>query len=344
MNKKILLTAGGTGGHFFPAMAFYEYLQDKGYDPILLTDKRCESYIAENLRFDVKIVDVVRLRKTPIGILKFLISLFFAYLTNVKLLLKERVEYVYSFGGYTSVATLLAAITCRKKIILSEQNIIPGRTNLLFSRFAKYIAFGFSDFSHVPENIKQKLVYTGIPVRKIGQKIQKEREFKITVIGGSQGAHIFSEIMPKILSGLGEDEQIKIELLQQARSEDLEQLEKSYKNMKFSQTIASFFKEANSHIAVSDLIIARAGASTIAELIAYKKFAILIPYKAAKDNHQFFNAKYVENLGLAKTFEEDQVEVEEIRRIIKQGLLGKMKVNLNQKLLDPCHELLLLAN
>lgn len=320
MSKKILITAGGTGGHFFPAIAFYEYLKERKLAPILITDKRCIQYIPDHLKGEVKVIDVRRLSKSPISIVRFLISLTAAFFRNMFTIISRRRRVVYSFGGYTSVAVLLAAIVCKCRIILVEENIIPGRANVLFARFAKQVAFGFSDTSHVPDKLRKKIIVTGIPVRKVKMATRTDEKFTIFIVGGSQGAQIFNDLVPRIMMSLPRELQKKIKLIQQVRSENIKDIDLLYKEKGYDYEIAPFFQRADEIIANSDLIISRSGASTIAEIISADKYALLVPYKKAKDNHQYYNAKYLEQEGVAQVFTEDNLDIERFKRVIESRI------------------------
>lgn len=323
MSKSILINAGGTGGHFFPALVLYRYLKSKNINALLVTDDRCESYIPDDLRAEVRVITVKRFSKNPIKLFKFALSVLCAFYQNLGLILKYKIDVLYCFGGYTSLAPILAAIISFKRIILVEMNIIPGRANLYFAKFAQKIAFAFKDISHFPSKLHNKIEVTGIPVRTVKVKPRDDDYLQIFILGGSQGAQIFSQKIPEILADIPTEIMTKIKIIQQVVPADLKKLEQIYKQRKYHFSASSFYDNANEIMANSDLIISRAGASTLCEIIAYDKNAILFPYPRALDNHQYHNAKYLEKKKKALIVNESNLEVKQVIEKIKESFKAK---------------------
>ena len=317
----ILISGGGTGGHFFPAYSLMEHLKTKKYKVTLTTDERCKKYfLKEHYKDEIEVLEVARLGFSPKKFICFIFSLIGNIVTNIKLIKRNNIMIVVTFGGYTSVAAIIAAIILRKKIILNEQNVIAGRTNKFFAFFATKIASGFKSVKGF-EKYKNKLVITGIPVRDSFSKIikqDKNKQFRILVMGGSQAAEIFSDIIPKILSYLDPKDIKVIKLMQQSRRDKINQLENELISLGVNFHIDEFFYNSSEEIQRANLIITRSGASTIAEIIALRKPAIFIPYPYAKDNHQYYNAKELEQIGVAKLFSQKNVNYRNLAEYITE--------------------------
>ena len=264
MNKKILLVAGGSGGHLFPALSIINSL--KKFNTVLLTDHRAERYV-RNTNINYKRIITARLKFNfffILNLLKLILSIF----QNLIIITKHKPDLVIGFGGYTSIPSLIAAKLLRKKIIIHEQNAVMGKTNRLLSKFADVVATSFTYTKYAPSSA----VHTGIPLRKKG-KIRKiySTKKRIFVVGGSQGAAIFSKIVPSSLEYLSKSLIKKIVIVQQARIEDIKLLKNFYSNLGIKHEVKSFFEDIYFQYYNSDLVISRCGASTLAEIEFFSK-------------------------------------------------------------------------
>jgi UDP-N-acetylglucosamine--N-acetylmuramyl-(pentapeptide) pyrophosphoryl-undecaprenol N-acetylglucosamine transferase len=316
--KNILISAGGTGGHFFPALALFKELKENSYKTHFITDKRCSYYIAEDLKNQITVQKISKFQRSPVQLFIFAFSLGFFVVKNLWFIQKHKIDIVITFGGYQGIAVLIAAFLMRKKIIIHEQNIIAGRTNKLFAKIANVVAVayknqqGFEQFQH-----KQK--FTGIPVRsEFYQQMPNKTsdKFVIFVVGGSQGADFFNKLMFEILAHIDSKRLDQIEIVQQVRAEFINDVKAKYEEIGVSAQIDSFFNDMANRIHSADLVISRSGASTIAELIAARKPAIFIPYSHAMDNHQYYNALELKNIGVAKLYEEKTLVYSEMAQFI----------------------------
>lgn len=303
MRKNILVIAGGTGGHLFPAIATIEELLERGVNCSLLTDDRCVKYLKDHNNLDYFVIKSPR-AKGILGKIKYPILLFFAFVKSLILIVKFKPKLLIGFGGYVSYPTLLMARAMGIKYILHEQNCFLGRVNRLFSSKAQKLCLAFKDTMNVPKKYPaSKIVVTGNPVREsikkiITKKNKDKKSFRILVTGGSQGASFLSEALPEAINLVVKQfPKIKFEIIQQARPEDISTIKAAYNDLNIDATISDFFYNMPSLLADTDLLVGRAGASTIAEVIATSIPSILIPYPYAAEKHQHYNAEMIEKNG-----------------------------------------------
>ncbi len=323
-NNLIVLAAGGTGGHIFPAQAVCGILLKKKYTPLLICDDRTDQFLQQPLseitRYKIlsrKYSDSIFSKLTALCL-----TLISTFLVTFKFI-KAGPKLVIGFGGYPSFPTLLAATVLRIPFIIHEQNAVLGRVNRIFARFAKkvFLTFPNTKFAH-----KKNSIVTGNFVRpeilSAKSSPKKADKIYILVIGGSQGAQIFSEVIPHTICSLPKSLQKKLVITQQARPNLLDSTKLFYKKSTAKVEIKDFFLNIGELLKQADLVICRAGASTIAELIELGKPAIFIPYKHAMDNHQYFNAKYLVDNGAAIMIEESHLSTqklgEEILRLLNK--------------------------
>ncbi len=285
------LACGGTGGHISPALALASNFKNYNLKPIFITDIRGSSLLKTISHYVVisgspseqGLNRIINIFKLFLGILQ---STYFLY--------KSRIKLVIGFGGYTSVPIILAARILNIPSIIHEQNKILGRANKFCSIFCDKVALSFN----LKEgNIKNsKFILTGNPVSKHFEKIRNKsfktnnKEFILLIIGGSQGASIFSKIVPKAIGNLPENLKKKIYIYQQCRENEKKKLVNQYKKLGIKFKVSNYFNKIYKIFEKSDLIIARSGGSTIAEIIASGKPSFLIPLPNSLDNHQKENA------------------------------------------------------
>ena len=330
MRKKVFLVAGGTGGHLFPAIALSEI--DKDFEYYFLLDHRTEKIIKS------KKLNYFKIQSSTIKINLFLpiklIKIIFGFFQSILIFLKYKPDLVIGFGGYTSIPSILAAKFLKIKIIIHEQNAVMGKTNRILSNLTNNIALTFSKTKYA----KNYSVLTGIPIRKIKKKSFKKSKIKrIFIIGGSQGANIFSYLMPKIISNFCDANKKKIFIVQQVRSQDKESTVKIYNQMNIKFLIREFFDDIYYQLNKADLIISRCGASTLAEIELYRKFSILFPLPSAMDNHQYLNAIEFKKNNPCLIFDEKNMEISKISKKIEKSIfitkkLHKIKAKDNERL------------
>jgi UDP-N-acetylglucosamine--N-acetylmuramyl-(pentapeptide) pyrophosphoryl-undecaprenol N-acetylglucosamine transferase len=301
----IVLTAGGTGGHVFPAEALAGELAGRGYRLALVTDRRGHAY-----RGALANIPTHRIRAGGIagrGVLSKAWSMFEIVIGLVqarRLLRRMRPAAVVGFGGYASVPAVFAAAQLRIPSAVHEQNAVLGRANRLLASRVKRIATSFAKTRFVGGE-SDRATLTGMPVRPPVAALagtpypalDVTGPVRIVVIGGSQGARVLSEVVPAALARLPEDLRRRIEVSQQCRPEDLDAVRAAYAGTGITATLESFFADVPERLAAAHLAIARSGSSTVAELQVIGRPAILVPYPFATDDHQTANARAVEAAG-----------------------------------------------
>lgn len=294
----IILTAGGTGGHVYPAESLAAELQRRGYRLALVTDARGKANgkgkLAEIRNFAVqagalvgksKLTKIKSLFKTGIGVLQ-----------SMAILIRNKPACVVGFGGYAAFPCCFAAILLGIDLVIHEQNAVMSRTNRFLAKHASLIAKSFSKTLKIPPDVKT--VMTGMPIRpNIIQlhnqpypKLGAKDKFKILVMGGSQGAKIFGTTVPEAIESLDPKYQKKIKVFQQCRSDDEKYAKKIYKKLETEVILKPFFDNMPEIYQEIHLIITRSGASSTAEILALGIPSILIPLPIAADNHQYYNA------------------------------------------------------
>ncbi len=298
--KTIVLAAGGTGGHLFPAQALAEILGERDFAVHLMTDRRGRDY---GDRFPaIRIFEIPSATVTPRQPLRLpgqLWRLATGYLKSRRLLKMLAPAAVMGFGGYPSIPPLTAAGRMGLPVFLHEQNAVMGRANRFVAAESSLIATAFSEVAKLPEGKAGAAVFTGNPVREAVHDAAKisyalpgsEDPFRLLVFGGSQGAQIFSEVVPKALTGLPAAMRRSLKVTQQCRPEDVETVRAFYLEAGIEAEVAPFYTDLARRIARAHLVVARAGASTVAELGVIGRPAILVPLPHALDNDQLLNAR-----------------------------------------------------
>ncbi len=305
--KRIFVVGGGTGGHLFPAIAVAEILQKRKYNVSLITDHRCVKYLKNHTHIPTYVIGQPQPKS---GILGRILRVFFTLIAIIRafiLLYKTKPALIIGFGGYVTYPPLLASRILGIPIMIHELDCFLGKVNLRFAKIAKKLSLVTENIGNIPKNLpKDKIIVTGNPVRQeilqyknaSPKSAARKNSFRILITGGSQGASFFSSIIPQAMSLVQKHyPSLKLEINQQARSEDLENLKKSYKKYGIKGHIDHFFYNIPELLYNSDLLIGRSGAATIAEIIAVSKPAILVPYPFAAEKHQHFNAKMIQDNG-----------------------------------------------
>lgn len=305
-DKLIVLAAGGTGGHVFPAEALAGEMIERGYRLSLITDRRGDAYGGT-----LGDLETHRIRAGGVAGKKFVAllrsgpELAIGTLQSRSLLKRMRPLAVVGFGGYASVPTMLAATFGGYNTLIHEQNAVLGRANRLLASRVNKIATSFDKVRGLPEGSEKKVVRTGMPVRSIVTAVRDvpypalddESEIKILILGGSQGASILSEVIPEAIGKLDEPLRQRLHVTQQCRPEDLEKTRETYNRLSVNAELASFFDDIPERLAAAHLLISRSGASSVSEAMVVGRPAILVPYPHAVDDHQSFNAHALDDVG-----------------------------------------------
>jgi UDP-N-acetylglucosamine--N-acetylmuramyl-(pentapeptide) pyrophosphoryl-undecaprenol N-acetylglucosamine transferase len=303
--RLVILASGGTGGHLFPAEALASALLKRGCRVALVTDRRGQAFTER--------VPGVALHRIPAGRLGAgilqktmgIAEMLLGTLAAGRLLRRLQPSIAVGFGGYPSLPTMLAATRQHVATLLHEQNALLGRANRFLAPRVSRIATSFPAVQGLKPADAARVVFTGNPVRpEVAQHrgkayVAPAGTLDLLVTGGSQGARILSTVVPGALARLPAELRARIRLMQQARPEDVDQVREAHRRNGVTAEVASFFHDLPERLARSHLVIARAGASTIAELCVVGRPAILVPYAQAADDHQSVNARALGDAGAA---------------------------------------------
>lgn len=306
MSKLIVLAAGGTGGHLFPAEALARELMSRGYRVALVTDRRGQAF-GEKLGVDLHRIRAGRFSGGIADKVVGIAELALGTLEAQRLLRRLGPAAVVGFGGYPSVPTMLAAARLKLPTVIHEQNALLGKANRLLAPRATRIATSFAETRGIRPEDRGRVTLTGNPVRPAIGAVRgtayptptADGPFRLLVIGGSQGAHILSEIVPPALAALPDRERQRLVVAQQARPEDLDAVRGRYDGSGIEIELASFFDDIPDRLVRTHLVISRAGASSVAELEVVGRPAILVPFAHAAEDHQSLNARALAAAGAA---------------------------------------------
>jgi UDP-N-acetylglucosamine--N-acetylmuramyl-(pentapeptide) pyrophosphoryl-undecaprenol N-acetylglucosamine transferase len=304
-SRPVVLATGGTGGHVFPAEALAGELEARGIPFTLVTDSRGRQWQGALSRQPIHYIRSASPTAGPfarrlLAMLSLGIGLFDAW----RVLGRIRPSLVVGFGGYASVPTMLAARLRGLPAMLHEQNAVLGRANRLVVNGVERLATSFAGTRHVPGNDNRARL-VGNPVREPVRALRAspyrapshDRVIDILVFGGSQGAASFSKVIPEAILSLPQGVRSRLRLVQQCRAEDLENVRTAYRRGGIVAELAPFFADLPQRLAAAHLVVARSGASTVAELAAIGRPSVLIPYPYAADDHQTANARAFEAAG-----------------------------------------------
>jgi UDP-N-acetylglucosamine--N-acetylmuramyl-(pentapeptide) pyrophosphoryl-undecaprenol N-acetylglucosamine transferase len=309
----VLLAAGGTGGHLFPAEALAEALSRRGIAVALATDDRAERYGKTLPARDIHIITSATVRgRNPLSLARTAAMLGIGTMQGLRLLARIRPAAVVGFGGYPTIPPVLAATLRKIPTVIHEQNAVMGRANRFLASRVNAIATSFAGVLDREEKLNAKATRTGNPVRPAVIAAatpyaapQATGPVRLLVFGGSQGARIMADIVPLAVERLGRDMQARLAVVQQAREEDLARVIDIYARARVAAEVAPFFADLPARIASSHIVVARSGASTVAELAAIGRPAILVPLPHALDQDQSANAGVLERAGGAMRLRQD---------------------------------------
>ncbi len=362
MNKSIIIAAGGTAGHVYPAIAIIEHILNEYPDTRITfigtrTGMEKELLGDLNLRFETVRASGFSVSrnffKKIFVYLTFLLNLIAGFFSSLNIIKRAKAGFVLGMGGYVCAPVFMAAIISGKKIAVHEQNFIPGRLNKYFSRFAKYIFISFKDSEDFFNKLKLKknteIIYTGNPLRKSVRNYYKLKpDYKIwncmqgrkTIVafGGSLGAEKINNSIAALYERLRDNNEIQIILISGSRfysslSERINKIKKEGDSLILN--IYPYVHEIDKLYRIADIIISRAGATTVAELDYTMIFSILIPYPYAIDNHQYYNAEFLVKNNRAVLIEDGQLTEElltdELKNILKRLKSHNNAGSINQK-------------
>jgi UDP-N-acetylglucosamine--N-acetylmuramyl-(pentapeptide) pyrophosphoryl-undecaprenol N-acetylglucosamine transferase len=289
----IVLSAGGTGGHLFPAQALAGELVKRGRDIVVMTDARFANYATAFPKARIETVP-----SSPFNAVTAPFKIAAGFAVALVKLLRLKPAAIIGFGGYPSVPVMLAANFAGLPTGIIEQNAVVGRANRLVMNRVRKVAAAFPIARFAPRD-PSKIVLTGNPLRPEVEALwgapynvpQAGGPIRLLVFGGSQGARALSEIVPAALTRLPHDIKIRLSVVQQCRPEDIETVAEIYRNAEIRCQLETFFSDLPQRMADAQLVIARSGAGTVAELMAIGRPAILVPLPGALDDNQTPNAE-----------------------------------------------------
>ena len=304
MKGVILIAAGGTGGHLFPAQSLAGALKARGWSIHLATDHRVESYGGDFPADATHIIPSATITRSPVAAAKAVLQLGRGFMTARSLVRKLRPAAAIGFGGYPTVPPILAASFGGVPTIIHEQNAVLGRANRFLGSRVTAIATGFAEVAGAGA-LKARMVETGNPVRPAVLEAARipyapkgaGEPLWLLVFGGSQGARFMSDLVPPAIAAMPEDVRRSVRVTQQCRPEDLERVEATYRDLGVEAELQSFFRDLPERIARSHLVVSRSGASTVAELAVIGRPAIMIPLPNALDQDQKGNAAMLAGAG-----------------------------------------------
>ena len=329
MTKRILIMAAGTGGHVFPALAIARALKEKGAEVEWLgTKKGFEKKLLRDVDIPFHQISITGIRGNGLKRLLFSpINIFRAFLQSLKIIQKIKPDVVLGMGGFVCGPGAMAACVLRKRLVIHEQNAVPGMTNKILKHFAKTIFTAFPDVL-----LSKKTKYVGNPIRHdiVEISVPEERfsnrsgSMRLLVFGGSQGALSFSSVLPQALALLPKT--LSVEVWHQAGEKNIELAKKYYDEFKVKAKIVPFIHEMAAAYQWADLVVCRSGATTVSEMSAVGLPAIFIPYPFHKDDQQGYNARFLVDANAAIMIRQADFTPENLAAKLEELLSDRAKL------------------
>jgi UDP-N-acetylglucosamine--N-acetylmuramyl-(pentapeptide) pyrophosphoryl-undecaprenol N-acetylglucosamine transferase len=325
MTKRILLAAGGTGGHMFPAQALAETLKAEGWEIALMTDIRGLKH-AGNIPADPKIeVEAATISpRRPLKAIRGMLKLVRGVRTAKKFIKDWQPDIAVGFGGYPAFPAMRAAQSLNIPTILHEQNAVLGRVNRVFASKANHVVSGFDVLHKLPKGANWTPIGNPLRANILNASSRNynapKKTIHLLIVGGSLGARLLSETVPAAIALLPRELRARLSVVQQTREESLSLAEGIYEKAGVKAECAPFFSDIEKHLAKAHYVIARAGASSVSEIMAMGIPSLLVPLAIAMDDHQTINAKPLKNLGAADILPESRFTAESLKSILLERL------------------------
>lgn len=324
-SRHFVLAAGGTGGHLIPAFALAAELHARGHHLALITDERGAAIPGKPDFLPAHVLPAGRFGKNPLGWPKGISAVLEGRSMALRLFETFKPSAVVGFGGYPALPALLASTAADVPTIVHEQNAVLGRVNRLLAGRVNAIATSYESVARLKPKHAHKVRLVGNPVRAEVLALRAsdfpaftdESLLRILVTGGSQGASILSQVVPDGLAMLPPALRQRLQVTQQCRAEDLEAVRKRYAEHDIPAELGTYFEDMHERLAGAHLFIGRAGASTIAELTAVGRPAILVPLPIATDDHQAVNTREMVKAGGARMIRQDAFVPKELAKQIQ---------------------------
>ncbi|QZH75451.1 MAG: undecaprenyldiphospho-muramoylpentapeptide beta-N-acetylglucosaminyltransferase [Erythrobacter sp.] len=323
-SRHFVLAAGGTGGHLTPAFALAQELERRGHHVALITDERGAAIPGKPDFLTAHVLPAGRFGKNPLRWFAAISAVLKGRSMAKRLYETFQPSAVIGFGGYPALPALLGAKSAGIATVIHEQNAVLGRVNRLLAGGVNAIATAYPDVERLKPAHLEKTHLVGNPVRHAVLALRDEPFpaftedglFRVLVTGGSQGARVLSEVVPDGLSMLSPALRSRLQVTQQCRPEDMEAVRSRYANHDIPAELATYFEDMAATLADAHLFIGRAGASTIAELTAVGRPAILVPLPIATDDHQAANTREMVKAGGARSIRQSRFEAKELAKQI----------------------------
>ncbi len=331
-----VLAAGGTGGHMVPAHALAEELMKRGHRVALITDERGSKIPGLFDGVQTHIIPAGRITKNPMSWLGGVRAIMSGRKMSLQLFETFKPAAVIGFGGYPAFPVLLAAKKAGIKSAVHEQNAVLGRVNRNVARWVDAIALSYPNVAKLASGHRGKAWLVGNPVRDEVQALRaqpypaldEDSVFRVLVVGGSQGAAILSQVVPDGLALLPVNLRRRLQVTQQCRAEDIEAVRSKYRDLGIAADLATYLDDLPQRLGWAHVVIARAGASTLAELTCAGRPAILIPLPSATDDHQTANAEEMVEAGGARAIVQSQFNAKELAKQMQRlGLDPEALIN-----------------
>ena len=316
----VLLAAGGTGGHLFPAEALAEALRRRGIEVDLATDERATRYGHDFPARQTHVIPSATIRgRDPVSLVRTAVTLASGAMKALLMLRRVRPAAVVGFGGYPTLPPLLAATLRRIPTVIHDANAVMGRANRMLAPRVTAIATSFPGMT-LAAPLAAKATLTGNPVRPMVLAAAARPyaapdaggPFRLLVTGGSQGARVMADIVPGAIERLAPALRARLVIVQQARGEDEARVRDAYARLGVSAEVAPFFADLPARIAASHLVVSRSGASTVAELATIGRPSVLVPLPGALDQDQLANANVLARAGGAIVLRQDDFTPERL--------------------------------
>lgn len=324
--RHYLLAAGGTGGHMLPAYALAGELISRGHRVALVSDDRGLKIPGAPAELEAHVLPAGRVSGGPVGWVKAALAIRKGRRMAIDLIGDFDPAVVVGFGGYPSLPSLLGARATKRPSVIHEQNAVLGRTNRLMASRVDAIAVAYRNIHRFPEALALKRHLTGNPVREEIIAIRDEGFpplpedgiLRLLVVGGSLGASILSDVVPAAIAMLPRALLDRLQVVQQCREADIEVVRAKYAELGVAAECAPYIADFPERLRWAHLVIARAGASTVAELACAGRPAIFVPYPHAMDDHQTYNVVDMVDAGGARSFPQPQFTPGEVAKQIQR--------------------------
>ena len=324
-NRHYVLAAGGTGGHLIPAFALAVELERRGHHVALVTDERGANIPGKPHFLPTHVLPAGRFGKNPLTWIKAIRAVLEGRSMALRLFETFEPSAVVGFGGYPALPALLAATSAGIPSVVHEQNAVLGRVNRLLSGRVQAIATAYPDIARLKPKHAEKVHLVGNPVRAEVLQLRQEPFpplsedglLRVLVTGGSQGARVLSQVVPDGLAMLPPALRQRLQVTQQCRAEDIEAVRERYRSHDIPAELGTYFEDMAARLADAHLFIGRAGASTIAELTAVGRPAILIPLPIATDDHQAANTRELARAGGARMIRQESFAPKELAKQVQ---------------------------